>query len=96
MYYQETEEVNNDRMQFAVFVAVALHVLLILGVGFEAQQSRSFNRQIKVTLTTQASKIAPTEAEHIASADQLGSGDEAQFNEVSSQTPPAPPTARRR
>ncbi|MEH6580718.1 MAG: energy transducer TonB [Halioglobus sp.] len=89
MYYQETEHVSSDRMGFAVFVAAAIHLVLILGLSFEAHQSRNYDRQLHVTLTTRPNSAAPDEAKHIAQSNQVGSGEMAERDRGSS-TPPAP------
>jgi protein TonB len=63
-------------MGFAVFIALALHLLLILGLTFEAQPSRNYAKQLKVTLATRPSATAPEDTRHIAQANQAGSGEE--------------------
>lgn len=78
MYYQETEDVRNDRMGFAVFLAAAVHLLLIFGLTFEANQARHYDKQIKVTLATQPSDTDPADSKHIAQANQIGLDEEAQ------------------
>jgi protein TonB len=87
MYYAEAEHVRNDRMGFAVFVAAALHLLLILGLTFEAHPSRNYDRQLKVTLATQPDTTVPEDARHIAQADQAGSGEEAPLYPMPSAMP---------
>lgn len=94
MYYQEAEDVRNDRMGFAVFFAAAVHLLLIFGLTFEANQSRSFDKQIKVTLATAPSNSEPAESKHIAQADQIGLDEEAQQNFASSPEPAPLPSPR--
>ncbi len=88
MYYQEAEHVRNDRMGFAVFLALALHLLLILGLTFEAHQARNYSQQLKVTLTTRPSDKAPEDARHIAQANQAGSGEETELEQITRPTPP--------
>jgi protein TonB len=83
MYYQEAENVRNDRMGFAVFFATAVHLIIILGVTFEANQGRIFDKQIKVTLATAPSNTEPTESKYIAQANQTGLDEEAQPNAAS-------------
>lgn len=78
MYYQETQDVRNDRMGFAVFLAAAVHLLLIFGLTFEANQARHYDKQIKVTLATQPSDTDPADSKHIAQANQIGLDEEAQ------------------
>lgn len=87
MYYQETEDVRHDRMAFAVFLAVALHLLLILGLTFEAHRDRDYSQQLKVTLATRPSEQAPDEAMHIAQSDQVGSAETAEESQVSTPKP---------
>ena len=95
MYYQETEHFSNDRIGFAIFVAAALHILLILGLTFEAHQSRSYSKQLQITLSTQPSTDVPEDAKHTAQADQIGSGNEAELNQVESQKPAPLPMEQR-
>jgi protein TonB len=99
MYYQETAQLRNDRMGFAVFLAAALHLILILGLVFEAGPPRSYSKQLKVTLATQPSTAAPEEAQHIAQIDQIGSGEEAELHQLTNPLPspvPAQQTAEPR
>ncbi|MFT6365925.1 MAG: protein TonB [Bacteroidia bacterium] len=92
MYQHETEDVRNDRMVFAIFVAAALHLFLILGMTFEAVQKKSYGKQLNVTLATRPSTAVPSEAEHIAEFDQIGSGEEAPQDFLSSPRPAPNPS----
>ncbi|MFT4824102.1 MAG: protein TonB [Halioglobus sp.] len=92
MYQHETEDVRNDRMVFAIFVAAALHLFLILGMTFEAVQKKSYSKQLNVTLATRPSTAVPSEAEHIAEFDQIGSGEEAPQDFLSSPRPAPNPS----
>lgn len=67
----------NDRLMLAVLIASALHVLIIFGVSFDAIRDRAHPYQVEVTLV-QTPSLRPERAEHIAQADQQGSGSEAQ------------------
>ncbi|MEO1080755.1 MAG: energy transducer TonB [Pseudomonadota bacterium] len=78
---------SNDRLLLAVVVASALHAMVIFGVGFDALRSRTDFRQVEVTLVQNRTR-APRDADHIAQANQRGSGSEAQRN-----TPSAAPAA---
>ena len=95
MYYQEAEHVRNDRMGFAVFLALALHLLLILGLTFEAHQARNYSKQLKVTLTTRPSDNAPEDARHIAQANQAGNGEETELEQITSPKPTPLPEQQR-
>lgn len=81
MYYPETQHITHDRLGFAVFLAAALHLTLILGLGFEADQARHYSRQLKVTLATRPSSTAPEETQHIAQVDQSGPADDPEYNQ---------------
>ncbi|MEM1189173.1 MAG: TonB family protein [Pseudomonadota bacterium] len=70
---------SNDRLLLAVVVASALHAMVIFGVGFDALRSRADFRQVEVTLVQNRTR-APRDADHIAQANQRGSGSEAQRN----------------
>jgi len=74
----------SDRLGFALFIAVALHVLLILGVGFSVPRSTDLPRQLEVTLSARSSSIAPVDATHMAVEDQLGSGEQSELTRFTS------------
>lgn len=67
---------SNDRFMLAVLIASALHVLLIFGVSFDAWRGQKARHQVEVTLVQTPGK-RPVTADHIAQADQSGSGTEA-------------------
>jgi periplasmic protein TonB len=73
----------SDRLGFALFIAVALHALLILGVGFAVPRSSDLPRQLEVTLSVRSSST-PVEARHMAAEDQIGSGEEAEVTRFTS------------
>lgn len=64
-----------DRLSFTLFLALALHALLIFGVGFAHQQSAKANSSsLEVTLAYHPSDKAPDKADFIAQSNQQGSG----------------------
>ncbi|MFK8042812.1 TonB family protein [Congregibacter sp.] len=67
---------GNDRLMLAVLVASTLHVLLIFGVSFDVWRGQPARHQVEVTLV-QTPGLRPVTADHIAQADQTGSGSEA-------------------
>lgn len=97
MTYQglERQPDGHERLQFAVFLAAALHLTLILGLTFEASEAASYTPQLEVTLATRASEQLPDKSELLAAMNQLGSGEEADRNEITSQevSPPIQPEA---
>ena len=78
----------------AVLIASAVHMLIIFGVTFEALRPSPVQHQVEVTLLQTAGE-RPQEAQHIAQADQTGSGSEAQRDIAAGQRAaiPQPATA---
>ena len=72
----QTAARGSDRLLMAVLIACALHVLIILGVHFEALRHEFRHRPIEVTLVQRPGE-RPEEAVHIAQSNQRGSGSEA-------------------
>lgn len=68
---------GSDRLMLAVLVASTLHVLVIFGVRFDVLRDSVRPHQVEVTLV-QTPGRRPQQAQHIAQADQAGSGSEAQ------------------
>lgn len=71
-----------DRLSFTLFLAVALHATLILGLGFAPEPPAEPERSMDVTITHHQSDEAPEEADFIAQADQKGSGDQDEKKEL--------------
>ncbi|MCG5500120.1 energy transducer TonB [Ectothiorhodospira lacustris] len=67
-----------DRMGLALFVAVAVHGIVIFGLGFEFSFSRpkAQNPTVDVVLVRTQSETPPEAAELLAQADQTASGRE--------------------
>jgi len=97
---------SRDRFNFCLFLALTLHAALILGIGFSSEVNTADAVSIDVTLSVSNDRVAPEEADFIAATNQLGSGTEAdiqemttteqadfhsnQFNTVMSQPTPIP------
>ncbi|WP_432471682.1 TonB family protein [Amphritea sp. HPY] len=64
----------SDRLGFTLFLAIALHAAGILGIGFSLSEKQPPAQTIEVTLAHYQSEEAPKEADFLAQADQLGSG----------------------
>lgn len=84
MYYLEAGYSKHRRLRNAVLLAVALHIALLASISFESNSSAYETPQIEVTLATRPSDKAPDESLAIAQANQEGSGEEAEFAELSS------------
>ena len=79
-----------DRLGLAVFLATVLHVLIILGVGFNPGKPPEQNLpSLDVTLVQTSSKTAPKDADYLAQANQDGSGNVKE--QVRPQSPKAEP-----
>ena len=63
-----------DRLSFTVFLAVALHAALILGVTFTYVTSKPSTHTMEVTLAQQRAKRRPENADFLAQFNQVGSG----------------------
>jgi len=88
MVYLATANANDTRFRNAMLVAIAAHALVILAVSFNASVStRYVSPQIEVTLATRPSNVAPEDASNIAQANQIGSGNEARMNQLSTNNP---------
>ena len=72
----------NDRFNFALFLALSLHALLILGVSFSSDANHFETTSIDVTLALTSDPEAPDDADFIAATNQQGSGTEAQAMEM--------------
>ncbi|GGO78112.1 transporter TonB [Marinobacterium nitratireducens] len=63
-----------DRFGFTLFVALAVHAILVLGIGFSAPVFDPPRKVIDITLARFESEKPPEEADFIAQANQQGSG----------------------
>lgn len=65
-----------DRLSFTLFIALALHALLIFGITFNATVLERKAPTLDVTLSQHKSQtvVSDEEADFLADADQLGSG----------------------
>lgn len=93
-----------DRLGFTLFLAAALHLALILGLGFTLSEPKQISKTLEITLSTFKSEEKPKDADFLAQDNQLGSGtlehkaspkttEQAPFQdtEVRKVTPPAAP-----
>ena len=62
------------RLSFTLFLAVALHAALILGVTFTYVTSKPSTHTMEVTLAQSRSKNRPDKADFLAQFNQVGSG----------------------
>lgn len=74
-----------DRLSFTVFLAIALHAALILGLGFSFDTSSGDAPIIEVTLAQYSDAVAPDDADFLAQSNQAGSGDESDVVETTAE-----------
>lgn len=75
----------HDQLGFFLFIAFALHLMFILGVGFSARPPSKATPQLEVTLTQYRSEQTPEDARFIAQANQEGSGTLAERAEITTR-----------
>jgi protein TonB len=63
-----------DRLSFTVFLALALHAAIILGVTFTAIKKGPSTHTMEVTLAQHRTKNKPDKADFLAQFNQVGSG----------------------
>ncbi|MBP8924552.1 MAG: energy transducer TonB [Pseudomonadales bacterium] len=71
-WYDETAA--NDRLFFALVVALLVHAGLILGVGFAPEEHAPAPRSLEITLAQLQEDIADPDADFLAQSNQHGSG----------------------
>lgn len=76
---------HRDRFRLALFAAVSLHALVILGVGFSSDENVVHHTSIDVTLSLANDAEAPEDADFIAATNQQGAGSEQEVSELTSQ-----------
>ncbi len=74
-----------DRLSFTLFVAIAIHALIILGVTFKMPPAAKGSQTIEVTLATHKSMKAPKEADFLAQHNQEGSGTEEKARQLTTE-----------
>lgn len=78
---------SGDRLSFTVFIALALHGLLILGLGFSVMMEPNTPPTFEVTLATHQSQEAPDQADFQAQFNQQASGTEEEAREITTRNP---------
>ena len=63
---------DSDRMGFALFLAVVLHGILILGISFSQEPSETPSRVLDVTLTRVPSTPRPYQFDYLSDQNQHG------------------------
>ena len=80
---------NNDSLLIALFVAVIVHIILVLGMNFTTPQQEKINKSIDITLVNTPTKKPPKKANFLAQENQLGAGELAKKPESPAQKLPS-------
>lgn len=64
----------SDRLSFTIFLALAIHAVIILGVTFTYVDRSQSTNTLEVTLAQHRSNNRPDKADFLAQFDQVGSG----------------------
>lgn len=67
---------NTDRFGLTLFIALALHAIIILGLSFDLSDAddASTISTMEITLVHSRSREAPTDADYLAQSNQIGGG----------------------
>lgn len=65
----------NDRLMFTLFMALALHAVVLLGVTFAPEEPATSASTMEITLSRFEDEQAPEEADFLAATNQQGSGE---------------------
>lgn len=73
---------TGDRLSFTFFAALALHLFLLLQLGFKIPGADKIAPTLNITLATHASQAAPEKADFLAQHNQEASGTSDQVKEL--------------
>lgn len=75
----------SDRLSFTIFVAIALHALLILGLGFKMPKQHIGSQTMEITLATHQSQKKSENADFLAQHHQEASGTEDEARQLKTE-----------
>ncbi len=78
-------EKSNERISFTAFLAIAVHAIIILGIGAMALAPLEVPPTLNVTLATYQSDNAPEQADFLAQHNQEASGDADEVRELTTR-----------
>ena len=76
-----------DRFSFTLFMALAVHAMIVLGITFAPEAPRSSAQTMEITLSQFEDEQAPEKADFLAQTSQQGSGTEEQAQEMTTPQP---------
>lgn len=80
---------NKDSLLITLFVAVIVHIAIILGINFTSPQQEKISKSIDITLINTPAKKAPKEAKFLAQDNQIGAGEKTSKPEPPKQRLPS-------
>jgi protein TonB len=78
-----------DSLLITLFVAVIIHIAIILGLNFSSPQPEKTNKAIDITLINTPATKAPETAQFLAENNQIGAGEKISKPEPPKQRPPS-------
>ncbi|MBN7768398.1 energy transducer TonB [Marinobacter daepoensis] len=82
-----TQVSDFDRFSFTLFMALAVHAIVVLGITFAPESPRSSAQTMEITLSQFDDQDAPDKADFLAQTNQKGSGSEEEAMEMTSPAP---------
>jgi len=79
---QTRPEHEPDRFGFSMFLAIAVHALLIFGLGFKLHQDKQAAPTLEITLAQHQTDSKPENADFLAQGNQQGSGNKSDRDEI--------------
>ncbi|SFR47978.1 protein TonB [Marinobacter gudaonensis] len=76
-----------DRLSFTLFMALAVHAMVVLGITFAPEEPRSSAQTMEITLSQFDDQEAPEKADFLAQTSQQGSGTEEEVQEMTTPQP---------
>lgn len=76
-----------DRFSFTLFMALAVHAMVVLGITFAPEPPRSSAQTMEITLSKFDDEKAPEKADFLAQTNQRGSGTEEEVREMTTPQP---------
>ncbi len=76
---------TDDRLGFALCLALAIHAIIVLGINFAQEELTKTSPTLEITLAQHHSEKAPENADFAAQFNQEGSGTESEKKEITTE-----------
>lgn len=76
-----------DRFSFTLFIALAVHAVIVLGITFAPEPPQASAQTMEITLSQFDDEKAPEKADFLAQTNQQGSGTEEDVQEMTTPQP---------